>query len=319
MPNLRLSQLLALVIISTLLLFQHSVEVETVRAQYGWESAREVSLIVVPVVPVTIQSLTNKSQIPLDPPTISAKSIYIEDLTSQTILLSTNETTQFPPASTVKLMTALVALESYTPQTVLTVQGSDILLSNALDFTVGEQITVEDLLKCLLISSSNEAAEILAREFPSGYQGFVDRMNAKASELGLQQTSFANPIGYDASTQYSSARDLHLLANHFMNAPLLKAIVKEPLLIINDITGTKQHVLKTTNQLLDKNFGAIGIKTGTTPLAGEVLISQFQFENHEIRMIMMGSTQRFEDSRLMLEWINDTLTWIKPTDLFQQL
>lgn len=271
----------------------------------------------VPVVPVNIQSLTNHSQISVDPPIISAKSVYIEDLTSQTILLSTNETTQLPPASTVKLMTALVALESYTPQTVLTVQGSDILLANALNFTVGEQITVEDLLKCLLISSSNEAAEILAREYPSGYLGFVNRMNAKAIELGLQQTSFANPIGYDASNQYSSARDLHLLASHFMDVHLLKAIVKEPLLIINDITGTKQHVLKSTNQLLDKNFGAIGIKTGTTPQAGEVLISQFQLDNHEIRMTMMGSNQRFEDTRLILEWINNSLTWIKPADFFQ--
>lgn len=317
MPNLRRSQLLALIIISALLLFQHSVEVETVRAQYGWESARQINLIAVPVVPVNIQRLTNNSQIPVNSPTISAKSIYIEDLTSQTVLLSANETVQLPPASTVKLMTALVALESYTPQTVLTVQNTDILLSNSLNFTVGEQITVEDLLKCLLISSSNEAAEILAREFPSGTLGFIDRMNAKAIELGLQQTSFANPIGYDASNQYMSARDLHLLAGHFMNVPLLKAIVKEPLLIINDITGTKQHVLKSTNQLLDKNFGAIGIKTGTTPLAGEVLISQFQLGNHEIRMTMMGSTQRFEDTRLILEWINNSLTWIQPADFFQ--
>ena len=331
MPRIRASQLVAIVTSMVLLLFQQQAEIDEVRVSLGIKPIVPTQLLAVPAVPVAAQrwqaivannhenDLWVTSSSVTEYPKISAKSVYVEDLESESILLSVNETTQLPPASTQKLMTALVALESLTPETVLTVQSSDIQWSNILDFTVGEQFVVEDLLKSLLIVSSNEAAEVLAREYPGGYQAFITRMNEKAIELGLVDTSFRNPTGYDAVGQYSSAKDLHLLSSQAMRNPLIKAIVKEPLLIISDVTGTRKHVLKSTNQLLEKNLGAVGIKTGTTELAGEVLITQFHLDVHQLRIILMGSSQRYEDTQAVLEWIMKTYVWIKPSDLINAI
>ncbi len=330
MPRIRVSQLLAMLTIVVLILFQHQSEIDTVRASLGIEPVVPTQLLAVSAIPVHSQrwqALVNTRENDLwvnnpnvtDYPKITAKSVYVEDLTSESILLSVNESTQLPPASTQKLMTALVALESFTPETVLTVQSSDIQWSNILELSVGEQFIVEDLLKSLLIASSNEAAEVLAREYPGGYQAFISRMNERASELGLLHTSFRNPTGYDADGQYSSAKDLHVLSNQAMSNPLIAAIVKEPLLIISDVSGNRQHVLKSTNQLLEKNLGVVGIKTGTTERAGEVLITQFNLDGHQLRVILMGSSQRYEDTQAVLEWIIKTYIWIKPSDLISAI
>lgn len=331
MPKIRFSQLCTFGLLSAILLLQNTVSLNDVKAYLGLPSPSLTRLNAIPAIPVRTISWqailsaadTNTTLTSLDEsslvPTTTAKSIYVEDLTSETMLLAIDAEQPRPPASTQKLMTALIALESFSPQTVLTVQKSDILLSNSLSFTPGEQFTVEDLLKCLLISSSNEAAEVLAREYPGGYEAFIRRMNQKANEIGLLHTHFINPTGYDAVNQFMSVKDLHHLASEAMKSSLLAAIVKEPLLIITDISGAKQHTLQTTNQLLRENIGAVGIKTGTTALANEVLVSQFVIDGHVLRVVLMGSTQRYEDTRSILDWVSKTYTWIKPVDLFKTL
>ncbi len=329
MPKIRLSQLLAILVFSALVLLQNSIDLGRVQAYFGFNQPSVTQLDAVPAIPVKSknwQSIISAGQTSLQTTlesdavlSTSAKSIYVEDLVSETTLLAVRAEEPLPPASTQKLMTALVALESFSPQTVLTVQNSDIILSNGLALYSGEQLRVEDVLKALLISSSNEAAELLAREYPGGYQAFVERMNQKALEYGMLQTQFRNPTGYDAPGQYMSAKDLHILATQAMNIPLISAIVKEPLLIISDVSGATQHTLVSTNQLLKDDLGAVGIKTGTTVLANEVLVSQFVIDGHLIRVVIMGSTQRYLDTRLVLEWIAKTYTWIKPADLFKAL
>lgn len=330
MPKFHLSQLITIGIIVFILLFQGSaIHIFGQKAPHPLKSS-QVELVAVPKVPIPIaqwQNLLAKTDVAYAqpskredlPPQITATSAVIEDVATKTVLFQRNADEQLPAASTQKMMTALVALEAFTPNTVLTVQAQDLEWSNVVGLEVGEQLTVEDILKCLLIASSNESAELLAREYPWGYDGFIDRMNQKAIEFGLIHTHFINPVGFDATGQGVSANDLNTIADHFMSVPLLAAIVREPLLIVSDVTGVHQHSLATTNHLLVSSKDAVGIKTGTTPLAGEVLVSQFVVNDKTIRIIVMGSTDRYGDTEKLYNWALQTYTWVEPPHLLEKI
>ncbi len=170
-------------------------------------------------------------------------------------------------ASTTKIMTALVALELYDPEAVVTVrpqwtqiEGSSIYLKP------GEQVTVQTLLYGLLLESGNDAAEALAGMHPEGKPGFVHAMNAKASALGLTSTHFANPSGLDEEDHYTTARELALLACDAMKEPVFSRIV-ETKEIEMDARCFRNH-----NKLLWE-ADACGIKTGFTKKSGRCLVS----------------------------------------------
>lgn len=332
MPNLRKSQLITTVLLAVLLLLQGAVPIAARYTNQAPLGSAEISLGAVPAIPIPVARWQAFIQEGADaalsqvyaagtdaPPHINAKAYLIADVPSQTTLSQHDADTPLHPASTVKLLTALVALEAFSPQTVLTVHPEDLVWSNVLSLQPGEQFTVEDLLKCLLIPSSNESAEILAREYPNGYAAFVDRMNAKAQELGLTESHFTNPTGYDDSNQYMSANDLYTLASAAMQTPLIANIVREPLLIVTDVSGQHQHVLQSTNQFLKENLGAIGIKTGTTALAGEVLVSEFVISGHHVRIVMMGSTDRYADTQALFDWLTRNFVWVEPTAIMAHL
>lgn len=330
MPKFHLSQLLTSGIIILVLLFQGSAIHIFGQNEPRLLKSSQVELAAVPKLPIPIsqwQNLLAKTDAAYAqsskredlPPQVTASSTLIVDVATKTVLFQQNADEQLPAASTQKMMTALVALEAFTPNTVLTVQASDLEWSNVVGLEVGEQLTVADILKCLLIASSNESAELLAREYPWGYEGFIDRMNQKAAEFGLMNTHFINPVGFDAVGQGLSAKDLNTIADHFMSVPLLAAIVREPLLIVSDVTGTHQHSLATTNHMLVSAKDLVGIKTGTTPQAGEVLVSQFVVNDKTIRVIVMGSTDRYVDTEKLYNWALQTHTWVDPPKLLEKI
>ena len=132
---------------------------------------------------------------------ITAQAAYIADLDSGAVLYKKNEHIQLAPAATPKLITALVALDTYSLDDVLTVESETNTAGNVIGFFRGEQLTVRSLLMAMLISSGNDAAYVIANNHPDGFEAFIEAMNQKAAEIGMQSSHFENPAGFDAETQ----------------------------------------------------------------------------------------------------------------------
>jgi D-alanyl-D-alanine carboxypeptidase (penicillin-binding protein 5/6) len=200
-------------------------------------------------------------------PDFSAEAALVVDDTSKVVLYSKNPTLHFSMASTTKIMTALVALEHYKPEDLLTVKGTKVE-EVTVGFTKGEQVRFSDMLYALLLPSGNDAAVILAENYPGGKDAFIEIMNQKAQELHLYNTHFADPAGLE-DNDYTTALDLARLCSYAMENSTFAETVGTKLKVITTVTG-KTYVLKSTNQLLGIN-GINGIKTGFTQEAGGVL------------------------------------------------
>lgn len=249
---------------------------------------------------------------------LTSKSIYIEDVDSGTILYEKNSERILLPASTTKLMTALVALDVFQPDQIVTVPSLTTIEGTKPIFPEGMQITVENLLKAALIQSSNEAAYILALNYSEGERAYVDLMNKKAKELRLVSTHFDNPAGFDTDAHRSSARDLAILSKQAMKNSLIAQIVGTKSTIVTDISGEHTFVLENTHQLLGVDPTVVGVKTGTTQGANQVLITQYVREGHSIIIIVMGSDERYIETSALIEWVFDSFVWLSPTDMRNQ-
>ena len=174
-------------------------------------------------------------------------------------------------ASTTKLMTALLTLERTRPSQVFTSPGYDPLPPESrINLRRGERMRVDDLLEALLLESANDAAVTLADGISGSREAFVAEMNARASELGLENTSYANPIGLDDAANYSTANDLATLALRLMRKPRFRRVVDMPVAELE--TGLQPRVVENRNRLVALYPWVTGIKTGYTSLAGDVLV-----------------------------------------------
>lgn len=244
--------------------------------------------------------------------TMSAQAIYVMDVPSATVLVKKNPDALLYPASTTKLMTALVAVDTYALDRVLTFDEASLTDGTTIGLEVGESLTVQDLLQGLLIQSGNDTAMVLANNHPEGYDGFVRDMNLKAEQLHLNQTSFTNPSGLDSEMHRSSARDLAILSLEIIKHPVLSQIVRTKASTVTDVELVKTHPLVNTNALLALKSEIIGVKTGTTPLAGEVLISRFKNQDRDLLGVIMGSQDRYGETEHLYTWILSHYIWLSP-------
>lgn len=241
--------------------------------------------------------------------TLSATALYVVDRETGVVLFEKAAEELRYPASTTKLMTALVARDVYDLDTVLTVRKEAFSEGTAVGFLVGEQLTVRDLLAGLLIYSGNDAAFVLANNAPGGYGAFVEQMNQKAQKLGLKQTRFMNPSGLDNPEQQTTAVDLARLSEAVLNDPILAQIVATKELTITDRTGVWKHPLFNRNLLLHTVPGVFGVKTGTTEGAGENLVTGIKRDNHEYFVVMLGSQGRYAETQQLIQWLAEQYRW----------
>lgn len=253
---------------------------------------------------------TSASQVPF----LSARSVLVMDKDSSVILYEKNPLLRLLPASTVKMMTSLVALEHYDLDQVLTVppvshEGQDIKL------IAGEQIKVINLLYGLLVSSANDAALTLAQNYPGGEKAFIEAMNKKAQDLNLANSFFTNPTGMDqeelgfTSLSYTSTLDLARLSVYALKNPVFAQMVATPKMVITDITGEITHELFNINELLTFLEGVKGIKTGWTENAGECLVAYTEREGRGIISVVLGSNDRFGETQALVEWAFANHQW----------
>jgi serine-type D-Ala-D-Ala carboxypeptidase (penicillin-binding protein 5/6) len=174
-------------------------------------------------------------------------------------------------ASTTKLMTALLALERARPRQVFTAPEYNALPAESrINLRTGERMTVHDLLEALLLESANDAAATIAENLSGSREAFVAEMNVRAQELGLSNTSYANPIGLDDPANYSSARDLATLTRLLLKRPRFARIVDMPVAELD--SGAMPRVIDNRNTLIASTPWVTGVKTGHTTNAGYVLV-----------------------------------------------
>jgi serine-type D-Ala-D-Ala carboxypeptidase (penicillin-binding protein 5/6) len=174
-------------------------------------------------------------------------------------------------ASTTKLMTALLTLERARPDDVFTAADyKPLTVESKIDLRPGERMLVSDLLEGLMLESANDAAVTLAEGIAGSREGFVDEMNARAEDLGLEDTSYANPIGLDDPLNYSTANDLASLARLLLRDERFAEIVDMASATLE--SGARRRVVENRNDLIARVPAVDGVKTGYTGNAGYVLV-----------------------------------------------
>lgn len=245
---------------------------------------------------------------PTPVPLLTAAASLAVDLDTLQPLYQHDATAHRAPASLVKMMTAALALDHLRPTNVITVPAGAPSVAAAVGGTTmglipGERLSLHDLLYGMLLPSGNDAAYTLAERVGGSQSGFAALMNAKALKLGMHDTHFVQGYGLDANDQYSTAWDLARLARSNLAHYSL----------FRDIVGTAHHVigqglfhhafdLYNTNQLLGVYPGAFGVKTGTTPDAGENVIGAVRRDGHRVLVVIMGATDRYADATALLNY-----------------
>lgn len=238
------------------------------------------------------------------PPEITATSGIAVSTKRDKILFAKNPDLKLPPASTTKILTALVAIKNFNLSDVVEVPVECVEVEGAkMGLFAKENINVENLLYGLLVPSAADAACTLA-SYHSSSGAFLVKMNDLAKKIGLSETSVTNVVGFDSDdgSHVSSARDLYLIAKEAMKNGTFRKIVGTKDTILYSSDGKFSHRIVSTNKLLFELPGTLGIKTGTTPLAKEVLVYSYQFNDDELLIVVMGSLNRFTDTKLILDY-----------------
>ena len=230
-------------------------------------------------------------------PSVSAASAILVDAESGRILYEKDVHTQRRIASTTKLMTALVAVES-TPDLskIVTITAEHWVEGTSMYLKPGEEVPLEDLLYGLLLQSGNDAAMAIATGCAGEVETFVEWMNQWAAELGMENTHFANPNGLDQEGHYSTAYDMSLLAMAVLKNETLRKIVATK-------TATKAgRSLKNHNKLLWQYEGCIGMKTGYTSEAGRTLVSCAQRNGQTLICVTLHDPNDWTDHAALFDY-----------------
>lgn len=271
-------------------------------------------------VPVT-KGLVLKESFKLDPPPsypvnaggedfpkLSAEGILIQDIPSGVVMYSKNAQSRLPPASTTKIMTALVGMDTYKVDDVLTVKKV-IKEGRVMGLVPNEKLTFESLLYGALVHSANDAAYTIAENYPGGEEKFYEAMNRKAKELFLTDTHFTNSIGFDDPQHYTTAIDLAKQAMVGLHNKLFSKIVSTKGITVSDTAYSIYHSLTNVNELLGKIPGISGVKTGFTENGGEILVTEVKKNGQSILIVVLRSRDRFGDTIKIIDWAFSNFEW----------
>lgn len=241
-------------------------------------------------------------------PVISAQAALAIDLDSKVTLYEKDPDGLYLPASTTKIVSAMVALDHYQDEDIVKV-GQVFVEGQKMGLSFGEEITAGSLIDGLLILSANDAAEVLSQNYPGGRDVFIAQMNKIASDLNLYNTHFENPSGLDGGRHFSTARDLVKIATIAMQDERFSRRVGVKQKLVSSIDGRVIHNLVSTNELLGKVEGVLGVKTGWTENARENLVTYLERDGKKIMIALMGSQDRFGETKELIDWIYSNYDW----------
>jgi len=237
-------------------------------------------------------------------PDLTAQSVLMYDLTGNKVLYEKDPNARRPMASLTKIMTAVIALESPKPDDRYQVTKDDIVGSDSMGVSAGETYNLQDLLYGLVLHSGNDAAEVLAHNYPGGRSAFIQAMNNKAKALGMLNTHYSNPSGLQGDgIQYTTTYDLLVLTKYALeHYPLFAQVVS---MASYDIPQTSDHVeiqLDNETNLLTTYPGVKGVKDGYTPEAGLCLVTYLEYGGHQIIGIILNSQDRRGEMKELLDY-----------------
>lgn len=229
-------------------------------------------------------------------PQTGAEAFILMDAGSGRVLTGKNTEQELAIASTTKIMTALVALETGNLSDKVTVKQNHLKEGSSMYLRAGEVLTLEELLYGLLLPSGNDAAECIADHCSGGVERFVARMNEKAAALGMTHTSFANPSGLDAQGHYSCALDMARLAAYAMREPTFARIAA------TRTAAVGERMLGNHNKLLASLEGCTGLKTGYTDNAGRTLVTCCERDGMRLIAVTLNDRSDWADHAALYEY-----------------
>lgn len=251
-----------------------------------------------------------------------AKAALLYDMKGGRAIYQSNANEKVYPASTTKIMTALLALEKGNLNDVVTVSETALAdinyLHSKIDLKAGEQMTLEELLTALLVSSANDAANVIAEHISGDIPTFVALMNERAKELGMMNTHFVNPHGFHDDNHYTTVNDLFLVTREALKNPKFCDIVKIKTTKLPATNISKERLIASTNHLISRYRNtyhyysyATGVKTGSTDEAGSCLVATAEKNGVSLLSIVMGcenanqneGAYSFVDTTAMFEYI----------------
>ena len=232
----------------------------------------------------------------------SAKAMCVMESGSKRVLASKNENTKLAMASTTKIMTAITAIESEKDldspfekkKKAVGISGTSLYLRQ------DEVMTLRNLLYGLMLVSGNDASVAIGEYVSGNVNKFVDKMNAKAREIGATNSHFDNTHGLDSKTHYTTAYDLALITSYAMNNKIFKEIVSCKNTKITNSEG-KTRYLKNKNKLLSSLDGCNGVKTGFTDDAGRCLVTSCERDGMNVVCVVLNCGPMFEESAQLLD------------------
>ncbi len=243
-------------------------------------------------------------------PIINAKASGLYDVEADKFLYTAQVTRHLPIASITKLMTSVVVREHFDLNKVITITKDSVNVDgNGADLNVHEQLTGHDLLRMMLIKSSNDAAYAFAHAAQEQSIDLVTAMNDKAKELGMYDTKFLDPAGLD-DTAYSTVEDLVRLTRYIATKHHdLWSIMTTPSDDIIAFDGTFSHHIVNTDQLLGQIPHIIGGKTGFTNLAMGTMLLVVSQENDTLISVVLGTKDRFAETKHLIDWAKTAYRW----------
>ncbi len=244
-------------------------------------------------------------------PELTARSAIVYDTQSSRFLFAQDTKKQLPVASLTKILSAVVIIEKLNPDDIVTV-GKESLRVDGLrrDLDLGEQMRIKNLMKMMLIESSNDAAYAIAAHATIHGIDFVAEMNKKAKAIGMQESLFLDPAGLNDNA-HSTVQDLVKLVVYALRYDEIWTLLQVKEIVLTSEDGAVIHTVKNTNQLLGTIPNISGGKTGYTDAALGCMILIVDIPGHrdKIVSIILGSTDRFGDTRKLVDWITDAYRW----------
>lgn len=265
-------------------------------------------------------------------PDIAAPNAILIDYETGKILFDKNAHVQAYPASTTKVMTAILTLENANLDDRVYMDYQPYVDGSSMFILEGESFTVEELLKALLIKSANDSAEVLAVHIAGSIEKFVDMMNQRAKELGAINTNFVNPHGLADPDHVTTAHDLAMIAKHAMTFDIFRYIVSTTMLTLDATEQTPEdRIYRNTNKFLwakggpntmvyngqytDFKYDIIdGIKTGYTGKARYCLISSGAKDGYRVISVVLGAENEsvlYSDSRSLIDYGHNNFKLVK--------
>lgn len=236
-----------------------------------------------------------------DAPWISAPGAILLEASTGQVLYAKNAHQERPPASTTKILTAILGLELGRLDDYVKVSKYAASTPGAsIDLVPGVILRLEDLIKGALLNSGNDATVAIAEHLAGSEETFAWLMNRKAVLLGAFQSHFVNPNGLPAEGHYSTPYDLGVITRYALTHPLFRQMVKVRQAQI--MTSDGPRYLYNTNRLLGSYKGADGVKTGTTNAAGQCLVASATREGRQIIAVVLRSEDRYEDASALLDY-----------------